>query len=84
MTITRLPPRVIKPGGGGDLLAEIARQTDQRHPRIVEPEKLDRFPCRIVASVIDIYRLPRAERLHRANQTLMEPDNSLGLIQRRN
>ncbi len=79
----RLPPRVVQTGGGGDFLAEVARQADQGDALIIQPQELDRLPRQIVAAVIDVNRLPTAQGLHRGDQAVMKPGDALGLIHRR-
>ncbi len=50
--------------------------------RIVMAQEFDHLPRRIVAAVIDIDRFPRAQRVHRGDEALMEARDRLGLIER--
>jgi len=57
-------PRVIEAGGRRDFLPEVSRQRHQRDARIVVAQPLDHRARLVGAAVVDINRLPRAERLH--------------------
>ena len=75
---------MIEPGRGGNFLAEIAGQRQNRDTWIVLTQTLDNRAGVIGAAVIDVNRLPTAERVHDRAQAGVEGGEAYGLIERRN
>jgi hypothetical protein len=74
---------VLQPGGGGDLLAKIARQVDDRHVRLGAVKRLQQAQRRVAAAVIDVDRFPGAQQVHHRRQPSMELRQDLGFVEYR-
>ena len=77
----RIALRMVEPGGGGDLLAEIARQVDHGDVAVGLPQHLDDAERGVAAAVVDVDDLPRcAQRRHRRGEAAMHFADDLGLV----
>jgi hypothetical protein len=74
---------VLEAGGGGDLLAEITRQIDDRHAWLDAMERLQKTQRGVAAAVIDVDRFPRAQRIHHRRQPPMELRQDVGFVEYR-
>ena len=81
----RVAARMIQPGCGGDLLAEVARQVDHADVGVGRAHCLDDSQCCVAASVVDVDRLPRRiQRCHHGGKAVVHLADDGGLVERRN
>ena len=72
---------MVEPGGGGDLLAEIARQVDDGDVAVGLLQQLDDAQRGVAAAVVDVDGFPwRAQRRHHGSEAAVHRADDLGLI----
>ena len=79
----RIAAGVLQPGGGGDLLAEVARQVDHRNARLGAVQGFHQQERGIAAAVVDVDCFPRTQQIHHRRQPPMELRQDLGFVEHR-
>ena len=74
---------MIQAGGDRDLLAEIARQADERDPFVGAAQSLYRWQRGVGAAIVDVYHFPPVNLGQGAAQAVVELGQPGRLIERR-